>query len=113
MVKLCLIPVMKSVAFEATGTKPDLMPGASGVVRLGDETPMGTHGAANEDCVTVWFWSYVSQLDEVNGDTNVPLGRRQTRPMSQEQQQCCRGSSLSSRCCQRHGLLAQERSRVG
>ena len=53
MVKLCLIPVMKSVAFEATGTKPDLMPGASGVVRLGDEMPMGTHGAANEDCVTV------------------------------------------------------------
>lgn len=46
------MPAMKSVALAATGTKPDLMPG---VVILGVETPMGTQGAAKEDCVTVWF----------------------------------------------------------
>ena len=46
------MPAMKSVALAATGTKPDLMPG---VVMFGVETPMGTHGAAKDDCVTVWF----------------------------------------------------------
>lgn len=44
------MPAMKSVALAATGTKPDLMPG---VVILGVETPMGTQGAAKDDCVTV------------------------------------------------------------
>lgn len=46
---------MKSVALSATGTKPDLIPGASGVVAFGVEIPMGTQGAAKDDCVTVWF----------------------------------------------------------
>ncbi len=49
------MPEMKSVAFAATGTKPDLMPGASGVVALGVEMPIGTQGTAKDDCVTVWF----------------------------------------------------------
>ena len=53
--KLERMPAMKFVSLAATGTKPDLIPGASGVVALGVETPMGTQGAAKEDCVTVWF----------------------------------------------------------
>jgi hypothetical protein len=40
------------VASAATGMKPDFMPWVKEVL----ETPMGTHGAANEDWVTVWFW---------------------------------------------------------
>jgi hypothetical protein len=47
------MPIMNSVSFAATGTKPDLMPG---VVMLGVETLIGTQGAAKDDCVTVWFW---------------------------------------------------------
>lgn len=53
--KLERMPDMKSDALAATGTKPDLMPGLSGVVALGVEMPIGTQGTAKDDCVTVWF----------------------------------------------------------
>jgi len=54
--KLERMPVRKFVALATTGTKPDLMPGASGVVAFGVEMPIGTQGAAKDDCVTVWFF---------------------------------------------------------